>query len=165
MRNQQVKSSRRKLYPVVAVTLALVVGFCALVIYSFLRPQISLARQKRTMVDLEVCMKALEGYREKHGGYPGADWESSVRSLVEEELLDEPLLRDHWGNPFVYMPAREVGESLAGGYTLRSCGEDGLCEQKLPVSIGFDHADYASDMVIQDGSWRRGPFGPSRSGQ
>lgn len=144
----------RKFFRGAAIAVVLLAGSCAYFHYTFISPQMALAKHRRTEVDLQNCSIALESYRGVHGAYPEGDWASVVRLLVDGQWLDEVLLRDHWNNPIIYEPSRKAGEPLATGFTLRSCGEDGVCESQLPSSVEFDPTDYRSDIVFQDGDTR-----------
>ncbi len=124
-------------------------------IYAYMTVRAGVARQRETVESMNALAKVLEQFKEARGAYPEVE---DVAGLVRElesfsgEALSD---RDGWGRTYHF-------ERLEGGrgYRLVSFGADGRPGEIHPEGRSKDMvwlADLASDIVVQNGRFRRWP--------
>jgi type II secretory pathway pseudopilin PulG len=142
--------------------LVAVVGIIAAITIPNLKSATQKAKRHRTLAEMRSIATALEGYREKSGGYPLASGATELAPLVASHGYAGKL-QDGWNHELRYSCLSSV-EGGCGNYELASAGKDGSFEHEPGgyAEGSFAPTDYDSDLVIGDGLFSRWPEGEGR---
>ncbi len=148
MRNRAAGFTLIELLIVVAI-----IAIIAVIAVPNLMHGMQVARQKRTVADMNQLSKAVEQYQIDNTHYPQQSTQGPVAGVVSGSL--EPLYfkvtpaTDAWNGQLMY------GSSANGSnYTIRSFGKNGTADPSYGATHYFD-----CDIVIQDGSFTAYPEG------
>jgi type II secretory pathway pseudopilin PulG len=128
---------------VVAIVL---MGFVAAIAVPNFLHALNLAKQKRTMANIEVVGREIESYSTLHNTYPTATSMDELQALLKLDIGDDSPTMDAWGRPILV-------QSRPTGYVLCSSGRDGGgCEMTGDggPTTGFNDAIiYANGQFVQ----------------
>jgi general secretion pathway protein G len=114
------------------IIIAVVVVLAAVAAPRLLRQQ-EKARRTQATDDIDVLGLALDSYANNNGSYPSTEqglkalWEKPIISPIPGKwsgpYLEKPILKDPWGNDYVYI---YPGQHNEYDYDLLSYGKDGM---------------------------------------
>lgn len=116
-----------------------------------------LIRQDSTIERMQLLAAVLEGYRASYGGYPRvANIVGLKEVLANQRTLEHWDYLDGWKAKLIYQSDGSM-VGLAQGYTLISCGSDGLCDSRSAASGRTPWRSFEFDLVMRSGIWVRWP--------
>jgi len=130
-----------------------IIGIIAAIAIPNLLNAIDRGKQKRTMADLRSVGTAIEEYSIDNNFYPVASDVSELETHVTPSYMRKLPERDGWGGDFYV-------RSVAGEYTLASCGKGETNCTTLDVQTGGGKTSlFSDDIVFSGGSFVQWPEG------